>query len=218
MRDYESLEFTELPTDSFSLPWLDYAYDALEPHLGAKEMFYHHALHHRQYVDRLNDFVSLDESFRNLSLFDLLTRCWRIKEVRRYGGGHYNHSLLWKMLTPDPQELDDGLLLGYGTLEFFKERVLESAGGVFGSGWVWLVVNRNRDPVIYAMDGQDNPLMRGDFPVWGLDLWEHAYYKRHGPDREGYIGEVFRVTNWGALSSRFERALMGDYFGWDAIR
>jgi Fe-Mn family superoxide dismutase len=207
-----SLEFRDLPEEEYVLPKLLYSYKALEPHIPQETMFLHHKVHHASYVDNLNRYLSEHKTLKDKSLNELLRLFWKMDEIRHFGGGHYNHTLLWNMLTPDAKIVED-IFLDYTTLEDFKKRILQEARSHFGCGWVWYAVNRKGIPQIYSMDKQDNPLMRGDFPVWGLDLWEHAYYKKYGPNKEAYIRSVFEVTNWLEISKRLERGLLGQIDG-----
>ena len=212
MNRHDSLEFTGFPVGQYPLPTLPYAYDALEPYMDSQTLYFHHTVHHAGYVDKLNDFIDDHPELGGRSLFDLVVSDWHIPEIRQNAGGHYNHSLLWKMLRPPGQttHLQD-LFMGYFTPQEFKSRILEEAKSLFGSGWVWLAVDNKRIPKIYSMKDQDNPLMRGDFPVWGLDLWEHAYYGQFGPKREPYIDALMGITNWNAFGLRFRHAMLGRY-------
>lgn len=222
------------------LPKLSYAYDALEPHIDAKTMEIHHTKHHQTYVDKLNDALSKPEAmnFRNLSIEELLVQLNKIPHtpeaihnaLRNHGGGHYNHSLFWQLMTPNAKDrvlkgsLADEIKKAFGGVEEFKKKFTEAALGRFGSGWAWLVLTPSREEVswdqgdalhstnaglkldIVTTANQDSPLMEDKTPILGLDVWEHAYYLKHQQKRADYIAAWWNVVNWKKVSELFEKA------------
>ena len=195
---------------SFKLPELDYAYNALEPHIDARTMEIHHTKHHQAYVNKLNDAIS-GTSLEGKSLEDIMSNISSASAgVRNNGGGHFNHSLFWKGLSPngggEPEgELKDAINSAFGSFENFKDQFSNAAATRFGSGWAWLV-KTNSGLVITSTPNQDNPLMdvaevQGT-PILGLDVWEHAYYLHYQNRRPDYINAFFNVINWKEVASR----------------
>ncbi|PLX10591.1 MAG: superoxide dismutase [Marinilabiliales bacterium] len=195
---------------SFKLPELDYAYNALEPHIDARTMEIHHTKHHQAYVNKLNDAIS-GTSLEGKSLEDIMSNISSASAgVRNNGGGHFNHSLFWKVLSPngggEPEgELKDAINSAFGSFENFKDQFSNAAATRFGSGWAWLV-KTNSGLVITSTPNQDNPLMdvaevQGT-PILGLDVWEHAYYLHYQNRRPDYINAFFNVINWKEVASR----------------
>ncbi len=199
---------------AFELPNLDYAFNALEPHIDARTMEIHHGKHHQAYVTNLNNAVkdtpaadlSLEEIVKNISQYSVA--------VRNNGGGHYNHSLFWKVIGPNgggaPQgELAAAINETFGSFEDFKTQFNTAATTRFGSGWAWLVVS-NGKLVISSTPNQDNPLMdiaevKGT-PILGLDVWEHAYYLNYQNRRPDYINAFWNIVNWNEVTARFNAA------------
>ncbi len=185
----------------FTLPELDYEYGALAPAISEDIMKLHHGKHHQTYVDKLNAALekateaqgkSIEEILQNLdSLPDDIRRA-----VRNNGGGHYNHSLFWKVMTPGGSEISSELSAKidetYGSFDAFKEKFTAEAVGIFGSGWVWLLP----DLSIEVSPLQDSPVMRGITPILGLDVWEHAYYLDYQNRRPEYVAAWWDVVNW----------------------
>ncbi|HXF44374.1 MAG TPA: superoxide dismutase [Candidatus Paceibacterota bacterium] len=196
------------------LPKLPYAYDALEPWIDARTMEIHHGKHHQGYVDKLNAALekfpdlqekSLEELFGNLDNVPPEVRM----AVRNQGGGHFNHSLFWKVMGPKTGGEPKGDLAGaiekkFGNFATFKEQFSAAASGVFGSGWAWLVM-KNGELEIMTTPNQDNPLMQGMKPILGLDVWEHAYYLKYQNKRPDYITAWWNVVNWGELEEGYKR-------------
>jgi len=189
----------------FSLPDLPFAPDALEPHIDRATMEIHHAKHHAAYVKNLNDALA-DKSDSDLdsilSSLDSLPESVRTK-VRNNGGGHYNHSQFWQMLSPKLTQ-PEGILLEklmsvFGSLDNFKEEFKTKALGRFGSGWVWLTADLH----IVDTPNQDNPIMEGKKVILGLDVWEHAYYLKYQNRRADYVDAWWNVVNWPVVSARF---------------
>lgn len=190
------------------LPELPYGYDALEPYIDAQTMELHHAKHHQTYVDKLNAAVT-DTEFADKSVEELIQNLDSLPEairtpVRNNGGGHYNHSFFWGIITPDapagPEgRLKDLLETSFESMDTFKEQFSAAAVGRFGSGWVWLTQEENK-LVISSTPNQDSPLMDGVVPVMGLDVWEHAYYLKYQNRRPEYIDAWWNVVNWTAVA------------------
>ena len=186
------------------LPKLPYGYDALEPHIDAKTMELHHSKHHQTYVDKLNAALEKYPDLQGKPLDELLMSfdSLQVEEadkaaIRNHGGGHSNHSLFWKYIDPSSQK--DTLLIKeiesvFGSLDDFKKQFAESATKLFGSGWTWLVRdNKDSKLRIQNLPNQDSPLMMGLQPIFGLDVWEHAYYLKHQNRRPEYIEAWWQV-------------------------
>lgn len=195
---------------SFKLPALDYAYNALEPHIDARTMEIHHTKHHQGYVNNLNNAVA-GTSLEGKSLEEILSNVSSASvAVRNNGGGHFNHSLFWKVLSPNgggepTGALKDALDSTFGSFENFKDEFSKAAATRFGSGWAWLV-KTDSGLVITSTPNQDNPLMdvadvQGT-PILGLDVWEHAYYLHYQNRRPDYINAFFNVVNWEEVATR----------------
>lgn len=199
---------------AFELPKLKYAFDALEPHIDAKTMEIHHGKHHAGYTNKLNDAIkgtdlegkTIENILKNLDLSN--------KAVRNNGGGFYNHSLFWEIMSPDgggkPEgELASAIDNAFGSFEAFKDEFAKAAAGQFGSGWAWLCVHPGGKVEICSTPNQDNPLMPekgcGGTPILGLDVWEHAYYLNYQNRRPDYINAFFNVINWKEVASRYAK-------------
>jgi Fe-Mn family superoxide dismutase len=201
---------------AFTLPPLNYAYDALESYIDAKTMEIHHGKHHNAYVTNLNAAVA-GTDMENQSIEDL---CKHISKhpaaVRNNGGGHYNHSLFWTILKKNDGvapsgKLADAIQNDLGGFDKFKEDFTKAATTRFGSGWAWLIVKDGKLQIT-STPNQDNPLMDVDgivtgTPILGLDVWEHAYYLNYQNRRPDYIGAFFNVINWEEVTKRYEAAL-----------
>lgn len=192
---------------SFSLPTLPYETGSLEPHIDGRTMEIHHGKHHAAYVANLNKALESASGLAGKSLEDLLANnCSLVPEgirtaVRNNGGGHWNHSLFWRLLTPRSTGKPVGSLAtainsSFGSLDSFKEKFAAAGMGRFGSGWAWLVKNPAGQLTIYSTANQDCPLMEGLTPILGLDVWEHAYYLNYQNRRADYIGAWWNVVNW----------------------
>lgn len=197
---------------SFTLPSLNYNLDALEPHIDARTMEIHHGKHHQAYVTNLNNAIAGTDA-ENASIEDI---CKNISKypmaVRNNGGGHYNHSMFWSILSPNGGGQPKGALAEainktFGNFEDFKTKFNAAATTRFGSGWAWLIKNANGEIEICSTPNQDNPLMdiadvKG-FPIIGLDVWEHAYYLHYQNRRPDYINAWWNVVNWDEAEKRF---------------
>jgi Fe-Mn family superoxide dismutase len=206
----------ELGTYPFALPELPYPYDALEPAIDAETMRLHHDAHHRGYVERLNEALADFPEFHGLPfsrlLIDLTAPPTALgAAVRNHGGGHLNHTLWWGWLEPGgapapPPALQRALVGAFGSVEGFRERLLGAAAAHFGSGWAWLVLDASGALRVRTTRNQDSPVMDGELPVFGLDLWEHAYYLTYRNRRGAYLENVWRVVNWDAVARAYERS------------
>ncbi|WMN05995.1 superoxide dismutase [Marivirga arenosa] len=197
---------------AFELPALPYAKDALEPNIDAKTMEIHHGKHHNGYVTKLNAAVE-GTDMAGKSLEDLLKENSDNTAVRNNGGGHYNHSLFWTVMSPngggEPSgALADAINDAYGSFDKFKEEFSNAAATRFGSGWAWLCVHKGGKVEVCSSANQDNPIMPnvgcGGTPILGLDVWEHAYYLNYQNRRPDYISAFFNVINWEEVSKRYE--------------
>jgi Fe-Mn family superoxide dismutase len=199
---------------SHTLPALPYAYTALEPHIDAQTMEIHYTKHHQTYVDKLNAAIEKHPELADKSVEELVADLDMIPEdirtaVRNHGGGHLNHSLFWTILSPSKTEpagaLKDALDLAFGTVQDFKVLFSEKSTLLFGSGWVWLVVDDGKLSIV-PTSNQDSPVTDGKTPILGLDVWEHAYYLKHQNRRPEYIAAFWSVVNWDEVARRFAEA------------
>ena len=200
---------------AFQLPELGYAYDALEPNIDARTMEIHHSKHHNGYTTKLNGAIAGTE-LEGKSIENILANLDMSNGgVRNNGGGFYNHSLFWKVMSPEDKgslsgELKDAIEAAYGSEEGFMEAFSNAAATQFGSGWAWLCVHKGGKVEVCSTPNQDNPLMPGvtcqGTPVLGLDVWEHAYYLNYQNRRPDYINAFFNVINWNEVSKRYSEA------------
>lgn len=201
---------------AYTLPTLPYAYTALEPHIDAMTMEIHHSKHHQTYVTSLNAAldgagVSTDEPVEALvARLDQLPEAIR-GAVRNHGGGHANHSLFWSVMSPEGGGEPDGALAAaieseLGGLAAFRDAFTKAALTRFGSGWAWLSVTPAGKLVVESSANQDSPLMHGNTPILGLDVWEHAYYLKYQNRRPEYIGAFYNVVNWPEVARRYTAA------------
>jgi Fe-Mn family superoxide dismutase len=198
---------------AFELPDLPYAKDALVPHIDEQTMTIHHGKHHNGYVTKLNAAVAgtdlegkeLEDILKNLDMNN--------KGVRNNGGGHFNHSLFWKVMSPNgggqpSGALADAINEAFGSFDEFKNQFSDAAKTRFGSGWAWLCVHSGGKVEVCSSPNQDNPLMPGvgcgGYPVLGLDVWEHAYYLNYQNKRPDYVEAFFNVINWEEVSKLYE--------------
>ncbi|OJU73583.1 MAG: superoxide dismutase [Bacteroidetes bacterium 47-18] len=196
-----------------TLPNLPYDYTALEPYIDAQTMEIHHGRHHKAYVDNLNKAIEGTEA-EKLSLEDLMKNITNYPAaVRNNGGGHYNHSLFWTVLGNNGSKPSGKLadaIEAFGGLETLKEKVNAAGAARFGSGWAWVCVNNGKIEVC-STPNQDNPLMPdtgcNGTPIFGIDVWEHAYYLKYQNKRPDYLNAIWNVVNWEEVGKRFEAAL-----------
>jgi len=199
---------------AFTLPALPYATDALEPHIDKMTMEIHHGKHHQAYVTNLNKALegkpeadwTIDEIVKNISKFPMA--------VRNNGGGHYNHSLFWTILGPGGSEptgaLADAINSTFGSFADFKTKINEAGATRFGSGWAWLIVTADKKLAVCSTPNQDNPLMdiaevKGT-PIFGIDVWEHAYYLKYQNRRPDYLAAVWNAINWNHVAELYSKA------------
>jgi Fe-Mn family superoxide dismutase len=196
---------------AFELPDLPYAYDALEPHIDAETMRIHHDLHHKAYVDNANNALDgtdwadkpVEEVLKNLNEIPEEKR----QAVRNNAGGHYNHSLFWRIMGPngggEPSgELAEAIESKFGGLDALRSQVNDAGVKRFGSGWTWLVWD-GAGLAVESTPNQDSPLMEGRTPILGIDVWEHAYYLKYQNKRPAYLEAWWNVVDWDAVSQRF---------------
>ena len=200
---------------AFKLPKLSYDYDALESHIDARTMEIHHSKHHNGYTTKLNGAIegtdladkSIEDILENLDMSN--------GALRNNGGGFYNHSLFWEIMSPNgggtpSGELADAIDSTFGSFDGFKEAFSNVATTRFGSGWAWLCVHKGGKLEICSTPNQDNPLMPGGsgFPILGLDVWEHAYYLKYQNRRPDYINAFFNVINWTEVEELRSRGIL----------
>ncbi len=204
---------------AYTLPALPYAYDALEPHIDAKTMEIHHTKHHQAYIDKVNAALKGSE-WEEKDIEEVVKNLAQIPEekraaVRNNGGGHYNHSLFWTMMSPQGGgEPSGGLMKSieetFGTFEEFQKKFEEAAQTRFGSGWAWFVMNPSSGSggklEVVSTANQDSPLTDGKTPLLGLDVWEHAYYLKYQNKRPDYCKAFWQVVNWTEVERRFADA------------
>ncbi|WP_406624509.1 superoxide dismutase [Acidovorax sp. SDU_ACID1] len=203
----------------YTLPPLAYAYDALEPHIDARTMEIHHTKHHQTYVNNLN--AALEGTpYADLPLEDLVAQVETLPEklrapVRNNGGGHANHSLFWRVMSPQGggapgSDLARAIDTDLGGFDAFKAAFTQAALSRFGSGWAWLTVNPQGKLAVESSANQDSPLMRGiasgHTPILGLDVWEHAYYLQYQNRRPEYIAAFYNVIDWAEVARRYAAA------------
>lgn len=204
---------TTMKDGMHTLPELNYAYDALEPHIDARTMEIHHTKHHQAYINKLNDAIegtdlankNLEDIFANMSNNSVA--------VRNNGGGHFNHTMFWQVMSPDGGGNPGGKLMSaieakFESFDKFKEEFNTAAATRFGSGWAWLIVDSNGELHVTSTPNQDNPLMdvadvKGT-PILGLDVWEHAYYLNYQNRRPDYVNAFWNVVNWAEVEKRYE--------------
>ena len=199
----------------YQLPPLAYAYDALEPHIDAQTMEIHHTKHHQTYINNLNAALQ-GTAYAEQDVEHLLRQVSELPQnlqgaVINQGDGHANHSLFWQVMSPSGGGVPEGELAlaidtELGGFAAFKEAFTQAALSRFGSGWAWLSVTPQRRLLVESSANQDSPLMHGNTPILGLDVWEHAYYLRYQNRRPEYIGAFYNVIDWAEVASRFRRA------------
>ena len=201
----------------FTLPPLPYEYNALEPHIDARTMQFHHDKHHAAYVKNLNDAINKYSQLKGKSAEALLRDMNSVPEdirtvVRNNGGGHVNHTMFWEIMSPKGGGEPTGAIATainqtFGSVDAFKQKFNDAGTKRFGSGWVWLVRNKNGKLEITTTGNQDSPLMEGNYPIMGNDVWEHAYYLKYQNLRGDYLKAWWNVVNWAEINRRYEKAL-----------
>jgi len=197
---------------SYTLPNLAYPYEALEPHIDARTMQIHHTKHHQGYVDKLNAALQ-GHDLGNPTVAELVAAIDTLPEeirtaVRNHGGGHANHSLFWTVMSPHGGgqpggELAEAIEEQLGGFDQFAEQFKSAALGQFGSGWAWLSLDADRRLLVESTPNQDSPLMHGNTPILGIDVWEHAYYLDYQNRRADYVGAFFHIIDWETVSDRY---------------
>jgi Fe-Mn family superoxide dismutase len=200
----------------FELPPLPYAFDALEPHIDARTMEIHHDKHHGTYVTNLNNALTGIDALAKLSAEELIANLSRVPEdkrmaVRNNGGGHVNHTMFWELMRPGGAKEPAGDLAAairgaFGSVDKLKEQINDAGLKRFGSGWSWLVLDRNSNLVVCSTPNQDNPISEGHTPILGVDVWEHAYYLKYQNKRGDYLKAWWNVLNWDEVAKRFAAA------------
>jgi Fe-Mn family superoxide dismutase len=199
----------------FELPALPYAYNALEPYISEQIMKLHHDKHHQTYLDNLNKAIELHPEWGEKSVEEIIKTYDKAPEditkiLRNHGGGYYNHSLFWLMMSPKKDQapsgkVSDEINKAFGSFDAFKKQFSESATKIFGSGWEWLVIDNGKLALV-STPNQDSPLTQGKVPILGLDVWEHAYYLQYFQKRADYVDAWWHVVNWEDVAKRFGAA------------
>jgi Fe-Mn family superoxide dismutase len=211
------------PKGPFVLPPLPYAYEALEPTIDAETMHLHHDKHHAAYVNKLNEALAKEPSFAvapGSNVDELLKNLANVPEsirtaVRNNGGGHSNHSLFWQTLHADKHSeinaptgaLAKAIDSELGGLEKLKAEMNKNGAAVFGSGWSWLVLDGGKKLTLISSPNQDSPLKDGHYPLFGIDVWEHAYYLKYHNLRADYLNAIWNIVNWDFISKRYDAAM-----------
>ena len=198
------------------LPPLTYDFSALEPHIDAQTMQIHHDKHHAAYVNNLNAALDKHSALSDRSLEDIIKELSDVPEdirtaVRNNGGGHLNHSMFWKIMSPNGGGEPTGPIASaisetFGSFEEFKTKFNDAGVKRFGSGWVWLIKSKTGKLEITSTPNQDNPMMEGHYPILGNDVWEHAYYLKYQNRRPDYLSAWWNVVNWDEVNKRFQQA------------
>ncbi|MEK6889746.1 MAG: superoxide dismutase [Nanoarchaeota archaeon] len=200
---------------TFTLPKLPYAYDSLEPVIDMKTMEIHHTKHHQTYVDKLNLALEKHPELQKKKVEELLKDLSKIPEearnaVRNHGGGHYNHSLFWELMTPNLKDREmkgkvvEAINKEFGSFDKFKESFNNAGLNRFGSGWAWLVSHKGKLEICSTAN-QDCPISEGKIPLIGLDVWEHAYYLKHMSNRKAYVESFWNVVNWKKVNELYSK-------------
>ena len=200
----------------FELPELPYDHSALEPYIDAHTMEIHHTKHHAAYISKVNAALEAHPDFSSRQIEELLSEVDSLPEsirtaVINNGGGHANHTLFWQIMGPDgggvpAGELGEAIAGSFGSFEAFQKEFEDAAATRFGSGWAWLVVTGDGGLMVYSTPNQDSPLMEGNTPILGLDVWEHAYYLNYQNRRPDYIGAWWNVVNWDQVAQFYRNA------------
>jgi superoxide dismutase, Fe-Mn family len=204
---------------AFELPALPYAHSALEPHIDTKTMEIHHGKHHQAYVTNLNNAVAADPKAQGKTIEELVANISKYAPaIRNNGGGHWNHSFFWQIMSPtgggEPKgEIAFAINGAFGSFENLKKEFATAGTTRFGSGWAWLCVDANKTLFVSSTPNQDNPLMdvaeKKGTPLLALDVWEHAYYLHYQNRRPDYIAAFWSVVNWDEVNNRFKKAVGG---------
>ncbi|MCC6721627.1 MAG: superoxide dismutase [Bacteroidia bacterium] len=202
----------------FSLPKLKYNSDSLEPFIDTKTMEIHYGKHHQAYIDKLNAAFEKFPEWQSKEINELFSKINLLpadlkNAVQNNGGGHFNHSLFWEILTPEKNTNPDEILMKkivdtFTSIEKLKENFNKTALSVFGSGWAWLIVDEKKELSITSTSNQDNPLMNLNvikgYPLFGIDVWEHAYYLKYQNKRAEYLNNIWNIINWKQISENYK--------------
>lgn len=201
----------------FQLPPLPYAYDALEPHIDAETMRFHHDKHHAGYTKNLNAAINKYPELKSKSAEDLLRELQSLPDdirrtVRNNGGGYVNHNMFWEIMSPNgggepTGAIASAIMKSFGSVDAFKQKFNETGTKRFGSGWVWLILTKDGKLEVTDTSNQDNPLLAGNYPIMGSDVWEHAYYLKYQYRRGDYLKAWWNVVNWYEVNKRYEEAI-----------
>ena len=201
---------------AYELPPLPYDYNALEPYIDEETMHLHHDKHHQAYVNNLNAAVQGQSQYASMPVEQLIQHINELPEnirtaVRNNGGGHANHSMFWQIMNPNgggqpSGELANAINSTFGSFDQFKAAFNDAGAKRFGSGWAWLVMDRNGNLQVISTANQDSPLMEGLFPIMGNDVWEHAYYLKYQNRRPDYLNAWWNVVNWDEVEKRYQQA------------
>jgi Fe-Mn family superoxide dismutase len=204
---------------AFEVPPLPYDYTALEPYIDEQTMHLHHDKHHAAYVNNLNAALESQPQLASWSVEDLMRRINEVPEsirttVRNNGGGHINHSMFWRIMRPNGGGAPTGALAQaindtFGSVDAFKAQFNDAGVKRFGSGWAWLLMDGSGRLQVTSSANQDSPLMDGQFPIMGNDVWEHAYYLKYQNRRPDYLAAWWNVVNWDEIAQRYEQARAG---------
>ena len=208
-RNFSNFKLNKKNIMNFKLPELKYSYDALEPHFDARTMEIHHTKHHAGYTNNLNNLIK-DTEFESLSIEEILKHDNLPVGIRNNGGGFYNHSLFWEILSPKPVAPSENMMKmineSFGSYDKMKEQFSKAAASRFGSGWAWLCYTKG-SLSICSTPNQDNPLMSGNCggePILGLDVWEHAYYLNYQNRRPDYINAFWNIIDWSVVEGKIK--------------
>jgi superoxide dismutase, Fe-Mn family len=204
---------------AFEVPPLPYGYDALEPYIDAETMHLHHDKHHAAYVNNLNAALKDQAQFASMDVDELMRHINDVPEsirtaVRNNGGGHSNHSMFWQIMGPNAGgsptgELASAINSTFGSFDAFKAAFNDAGAKRFGSGWAWLILDRSGKLQVVSSANQDSPLMDGNYPILGNDVWEHAYYLKYQNRRPDYLAAWWNVVNWDEVAKRYAKARGG---------
>jgi len=204
---------------AYELPPLPYDYNALEPYIDEETMHLHHDKHHQAYVNNLNAALQGQSQFENMSVDDLMRQINSVPEsirtaVRNNGGGHANHSMYWQIMKPNggggpTGDLANAINSAFGSFDQFKAAFNDAGAKRFGSGWAWLVIGPDGKLAVTSSANQDSPLMEGQYPVMGNDVWEHAYYLKYQNRRPEYLAAWWNVLNWDEIARRYAQGMSG---------
>ena len=198
---------------AFEVPPLPYDYSALEPYIDTQTMQLHHDKHHAAYVNNLNAALKDNAQFASMNVDDVMRHINDVPDsvrtaVRNNGGGHSNHSMFWQIMTPNGGGAPSGALANainstFGSFDAFKAQFNDAGVKRFGSGWAWLILDQSGKLQVISSANQDSPLMEGNYPVMGNDVWEHAYYLKYQNRRPDYLNAWWNVVNWDAVANRY---------------